>query len=196
MGDIFALRLNSIFSLVTIHHVIYTNFDQDIYRKKLPDSGLIMTIYLGADHGGWQLKEVIKKWLMANHYSVKDLGAKDLSPSDDYPDYAFIVARAVANEADSLGLLFCRSGAGMAIVANKLAGVRAVEAWNEVSAVHAKEHNHANILALSGQWLNMDQTQKIVAAFLQAKPDQDERHLRRINKISQIEQWRAESTAS
>ncbi|MBD3250379.1 MAG: RpiB/LacA/LacB family sugar-phosphate isomerase [Candidatus Pacebacteria bacterium] len=145
------------------------------------------TIYLGADHGGFPLKNQVKDWLQGQGYQVQDLGAKTLDPSDDYPVFAKKVGVAVAKDSTALGILFCRSGAGMAIAANKVKRVRAAEAWNQTSAAHARQHNQANIISLGADWLTLDDTKKIIQAYLAAEPDTAPRHLRRLNLIKQIE---------
>lgn len=145
-------------------------------------------IFLGSDHGGFQLKEEIKRWLLERGYQVKDLGANQLDPDDDYPLFAAKVARAVNHDNQAVGILFCRSGGGMTITANKLKGIRAVDVMNEVGAKHAKEHNNANIIALAADWISLDQAKKIVDTFLSTSFAYVTRHLRRIQQIAQIEQ--------
>jgi ribose 5-phosphate isomerase B len=146
-----------------------------------------MTIILGADHGGYKLKETIKNWLIKQDYSIIDVGADAFDPKDDYPLYAAKVARQVVADKQALGILFCRSGAGMTIAANKIKGIRAVEVFNPTSAKHAKEHNNANIISLSADWLDLDQAKEIIDSFLKTEFTQEERHLRRINQIHAVE---------
>lgn len=146
-----------------------------------------MKIYLGADHGGFKLKNDIKAWLKDLDYQIKDLGAAAFDPKDDYPVYAVQVAKKVAADEQALGLLFCRSGAGMTIAANKINGVRAAEAWDEKSASHARQHNQANIISLGADWLELNQAKNIIKAFLRAKVSQAFRHQRRVELISKLE---------
>jgi ribose 5-phosphate isomerase B len=149
-----------------------------------------MTIYLGADHGGFPLKEKLKEWLTGQGLSVQDCGAFTLEPTDDYPDFAFAVTKKLANDLDpnSRGILLCRSGAGMVIAANRSAAIRAVQV-NQVSEVqHAREHNDANVIGLAADSLNEDQAKELVTAFLQTEVSSDERHHRRIAKMSS---WQA-----
>lgn len=146
-----------------------------------------MQIFLGADHGGFERKNQIKAWLLQKGHQVDDMGAKALDPKDDYPVFAEKVAVKVQQNPQSVGILFCRSGAGMAIAANKIKGIRAAETWDATSAAHAKEHNHANLITLAADWQSLKESQEIIDAFLQAKPNKAERHLRRINLIKQIE---------
>jgi len=145
------------------------------------------TIYLGADHGGFELKELLKKWLISESFEVKDMGAKHLDPQDDYPQYAAAVAKAVAKQENACGILLCRSGGGMTIAANKISGIRAVELFDEKSAKHAREHNHANVITIGADWQDLSSAKNIITEFFNTAPSQDERHLRRIQQISQLE---------
>lgn len=148
---------------------------------------LTQTIYLGADHGGFELKETLKKWLIEEDCQVKDMGATTLDPQDDYPQYAVAVAKAVSLHTNSYGILLCRSGGGMTIAANKINGIRAVELFDEKSAKHAREHNHANVITIGADWQNFTSAKNIISKFFTTLPSQDERHLRRIQQISQLE---------
>ncbi len=145
-------------------------------------------IYLGSDHGGFKYKEVIKKFLVKNNYDFKDLGNTEFDKDDDYPDYAFKVAEKVSQEKDSLGILLCRSSAGMVIAANKVKGIRAASVFDVKSTMHARQHNDANVIALSGDWLNKTRMLKIVKAFLETEFSEEKRHVRRLNKIKRYEQ--------
>lgn len=149
-------------------------------------------IIIGADHGGYKLKEELKPFLQQLGYSVDDVGT-DSEESCDYPDYAFKVAEKVG-KADSLaefpavaGILLCRSAAGMIIAANKVRGVRAVAALDETSARHSREHNAANVLGLSGDWMTAEQAKKVVKAWLETPFTLEERHSRRLQKIADFE---------
>ncbi|KUK79423.1 MAG: Uncharacterized protein XD95_0407 [Microgenomates bacterium 39_7] len=144
-------------------------------------------IFIGADHGGFHLKEKLKKWLKEFANEIVDCGAFDLDPTDDYPLFAAKVAQNVVSEKNSLGILLCRSGGGMTIAANKIKGIRAVEVFSEKTAAHAREHNHANVITLGADYLNFDETKIIIKAFINSVPSEDERHLRRIKQIEQLE---------
>lgn len=157
------------------------------------------TIYIGSDHGGFEQKHDLIVWLEKNGYRVNDMGPELLDPKDDYPDFAFAVAQAVqkANKTQSVaqdpvafGILTCRSAAGMTIAANKVAGVRAVAVTDDRSAVHAREHNNANILALSGDWLTELEMRKLTESFILTAFSSEERHVRRLEKIAQFESTR------
>lgn len=143
-------------------------------------------IILGADHGGYYLKEEIKKFLKKERYDFEDVGNTRYDVDDDYVDYAERVARKVA-KGNALGVLLCRTAAGMVIAANKIKGARAVAAFGIKSAVHSREHNDANILALSGTWLTTKKAIEILSAWLSAEFSREERHIRRLEKIKRLE---------
>lgn len=141
-------------------------------------------IYLGADHGGFELKEKAKQWITELGMEYEDLGAKELVQSDDYPDYAKAVVKEVAANPLNRGILFCKSGGGMTIVANKYKGIRAVNVFDEPSARQAREHLDANVMALGASWVSEDKARQALEIFLTTMFDEnEERHKRRIAKF-------------
>ncbi|HUE37244.1 MAG TPA: serine hydroxymethyltransferase [Candidatus Acidoferrum sp.] len=136
---------------------------------------------LGADHGGFELKEILKKQLLAKGLTVKDFGAVTRDPADDYPDFAQPAAVAVADGRAELGLLVCTSGVGISIAANKVPGARAGLASNEKDAELMRRHNDVNVLCLSGN-TQPELAKKILDAFLAAKFEGG-RHERRVSKM-------------
>lgn len=143
-------------------------------------------IILGADHGGYKLKEEIKKFLSKNGYDFEDVGNKVYDVDDDYVDYAEKVARRVSKE-NAFGILLCRSAAGMVMAANKIKGVRAVTAFDVKGAVHSRQHNDANVLALSGDWMTLKKATSILKAWLSTAFSNEERHKRRVEKMKRLE---------
>ncbi|OGY90306.1 MAG: hypothetical protein A3B30_01960 [Candidatus Komeilibacteria bacterium RIFCSPLOWO2_01_FULL_52_15] len=141
-------------------------------------------LYLGADHNGYWLKEEIKEYLAKHKIPFRDAGAAKHDKNDDYPLYALKVARRV-KEGD-LGILLCGSGNGMAIVANKLRGIRAALAPSVFSARKAREDDHANVLVLSAWETNVEKARRIVATWLSTRPSKAARHLRRIRAIGRM----------
>lgn len=140
-------------------------------------------IALASDHGGFEQKESLKTWLVSQGYSVKDLGPENTA-SVDYPDYAHIVAKLVSrNEADK-GVLVCGTGLGMAIAANKVAGIRAVPVTSVDFARLSRQHNDANVLCLSGRFVDDATNKNITQTFLTTDFEGD-RHVRRIAKLEQ-----------
>jgi RpiB/LacA/LacB family sugar-phosphate isomerase len=137
---------------------------------------------LGADHGGYELKETLKQHLQQRGLSVTDFGAKSKDPADDYPDFARPAAQAVAAGRAEFGLLICTSGIGMTIAANKVPGVRAALVADAPTAALVRQHNNVNILCLAGKTTSAEAGRKILDAFLSAKFEGG-RHERRVEKI-------------
>lgn len=144
------------------------------------------TVYLGADHAGYKLKEQLKR-VLSKEYRIVDLGASSIKSDDDYPDYAFRVAKRVVKH-NAIGILICGSSEGVCIAANKVKGVRAISAWAQKTAKLAREHNDANVLCLSGWDLAADKAQKIISTFLSTDFSNEPRHARRVSKIVRFEQ--------
>jgi len=144
-------------------------------------------IYLGADHAGFHLKEELKKYLEELGYEYKDLGNKELDLEDDFPDYAIKVAEK-AVEIGNQGILVCATGLGMCMAANKIKGARAATAWDDFTALQSREHNDANILCLAGKALDTETAKKIVRIWLETEFSGEKRHIRRLEKIEEIEE--------
>lgn len=143
-----------------------------------------MIIAIGSDHGGVELKEKIKGFLIKASHEVKDMGTNN-KDSVDYPDIALRVAEEVSQGRAARGILLCKTGIGMCIAANKVPRVRAALCGQAEQAKLASEHNQANVLCLSGLTSEPDMEQ-MVKVWLDT-PFGWERHLRRINKIAEIE---------
>ncbi|HEC34665.1 MAG TPA: ribose 5-phosphate isomerase B [Chloroflexi bacterium] len=144
-----------------------------------------MRIAIGADHGGYHLKQEIGHFLLTSGHQVSDVGTHN-EATTDYPDYAVQVARAVvAGEAD-LGVLVCGTGIGMSIAANKVRGARAAVATDCYMARMARRHNDANILCLGGRVLGVGTALEVVQAFLEGR-FAGGRHARRVDKIQALE---------
>jgi glycine hydroxymethyltransferase len=146
-----------------------------------PTSSQTAAIALGADHGGFELKEVIKRHLQERGTSFLDWGTSSAEPTD-YPDYARAVAQAVVDGQAGMGVLICTTGVGMSIAANKVPGARAALVTDEETAALARRHNDANILCLSGKALSPGQSASIVDTFLNTKFEGG-RHERRVLKM-------------
>ena len=147
-----------------------------------------MKIAIASDHGGFSLKEIIKKYLDELHYEYEDFGTTSEEPVD-YPDYALKVAKAVSENQFDKGILVCGTGIGMSIVANKFPGVRAALCYDTESARLSREHNYANVLTLGGRTTDPELAKEIVYVWLTTE-FAGERHLRRVNKIKEIEKRR------
>lgn len=145
-------------------------------------------LYIASDHGGFALKEKIKAVLAKDGGRVVDMGPETLVPGDDYPDYAKKVAAKVSKSPNAdFGILICRSGQGVCIVANKFKGVRAGLVWNTKEAKASRNDDHTNILCLPSDYITVAQAQTIVKAWLATPWSKDPRHVRRIHKISRLE---------
>ncbi len=140
-----------------------------------------VTLAIGADHGGYQLKTTLKEHLQSQGLNVIDFGTNS-TESTDYPDYAQAVAQSVADHKSELGLLICTTGVGMSITANKVPGVRAALVFDEQMASLARQHNNANVLCLGGKFTPPELGKKIVDTFLAAHFEGG-RHERRVNKM-------------
>jgi len=145
-----------------------------------------MRIAISADHAGFELKEELKKQIADAGHAVLDLGT-DSTESVDYPDYAAAVGRAVISGRADRGIVVCGSGAGAAIAANKLDGIRCALACDTYTAHQAVEHDDVNVLALAARVTGVAVAEEIVQAFLNARFITEERFVRRLNKVLEIE---------
>ena len=144
-------------------------------------------LYIAADHAGYPLKEELKEYIKSLGHEVEDLGNEQLDPSDDYPDFAYRLAHNILDNEGSKGILICGTGAGMCIAANKIDGIRAALVHDEFTARDAAEHLNANIICLGGRVTDFDLAKKLVKMWLETEFSGDERHLRRFEKIQNIE---------
>jgi ribose 5-phosphate isomerase B len=144
-----------------------------------------MKIAVGSDHAGFHLKEHVKATLVASGYGVVDVGTGSVE-SVDYPRFAEQAARLVSRGEADRAVLACGSGVGVSIVANKVGGVRAVNAHDPSEAEMSRRHNDANVVALSGVRLGPEQADAIVAAFLRTEFEGG-RHARRVGQIGDVE---------
>ncbi len=145
-----------------------------------------MKLSIAADHRGFQVKERIKAFLAELGHEATDFGTNSAEPCD-YSDCAYPAAKAVAEGRTERGILFCGTGIGMSLTANKVRGIRAALCHDEVTVDMARRHNNANILCLPADLLGDKQIMQIIRIFLEA-PFDGGRHLRRIEKLVQIEQ--------
>ena len=140
-----------------------------------------------ADHGGFELKEKMKFFLIKNHFQPVDFGAKELDNADDYPDYVIPLAKAVAAGEVFRGIAICGSGVGACIAANKVSGVRAALIQDYFSAHQGVEDDDMNLICLGGRVTGYASAEEMTLAFLNAKFIGAERHVRRLRKIQSLE---------
>lgn len=158
--------------------------------------GMKPTVYLGADHGGFRMKERLKLRLEEWGYPFEDLGNTELDAKDDYPVFGFLVAARVAADLrrgkPAFGILGCRSAAGMVMAAGKVPGIRAVVGFDRRSAVHSRVDNDANVLAMPGDYLNHRQVAAVAKAWLETATSRAGRHARRREQLMRVETAEAE----
>ena len=142
-------------------------------------------IIIGSDHGGYKLKEEIKKYLEEKEIKYKDLGTYE-EESVDYPDIASKVSQEVQKNRENQGILICRSGIGMSIVANKFKGIRCALCHNEYTAKYSRLHNNSNILAMGADDVDINEAIRILRMWL-ATNFEGGRHEERIKLIEEIE---------
>ena len=144
-------------------------------------------IAIGCDHAALKLKNTIKEHLVSLGFEVEDFGCFT-EQSVDYPEYALKVAEAVASKKCEKGILICGTGIGMSMAANKVKGVRCAHCSDTFSAKATRQHNDANVLALGERVVGVGLALEIVDCFVNTPFSNDERHIRRINKITEIEE--------
>ena len=144
-----------------------------------------MKIFIGSDHAGFEIKEKLVPFLRTLGHEVEDMGAPTLEPLDDYPDYIFPVARAVAADVNVKGIIIGGTGQGEAICANRIKGVRAAVYYGGTFdiALLSREHNDANILSLGARFIDIDEALKVTKVWLSTPFSAEERHIRRIKKL-------------
>lgn len=147
-----------------------------------------MVIYFGADHGGFALKETLRDFVREAGYEVYDFGAASYQKDDDFPDFAKAVAEKVSQEPErSRGVLLCRSGVGMDIVANKFRNVRSVLGISPDQVYAARHDDSANVLSIAADITQENDAKKMVQIFLETPFAGEERYMRRLEKIMHIE---------
>lgn len=148
---------------------------------------LRMRIHIGSDHAGLEFKNELITHLVVNGHDVTDHGPYEYDALDDYPDFCIPCAEAVAKDSTSLGIVLGGSGNGEQMAANKVKGVRAALVWSIETAKLAREHNNANVISLGQRLHDADFVKQLIDTFIATKFPGDERHVRRIDKISNYE---------
>lgn len=146
-----------------------------------------MTIFIAADHRGFELKNKIIEYLHEKNIRIEDLGSYQHDPVDDYPIYAQKVAQAVLqNVKEHFGIVICGSGVGVSIVANRFPGIRCALGFQTEQVAHTRGHDHVNILALPSDYIDFEKTKEFIDVFLQTPIKQDEKYFRRIKELDEI----------
>jgi len=146
-----------------------------------------MKIGIAADHGGYELKEIIHSTLLSLNYDVKDFGAFEIDYADDYPDFIIPLAKALVNKEVDRAIAICGSGVGASVAANKVSGVRAALINDHFSAHQGVEDDNLNMLCLGGRVTGYMAAQELIVAFLNARFTEAERHVRRLRKVQELE---------
>ncbi len=146
-----------------------------------------MRIAIGADHAGFTMKEELAAQIRKLGHDVLDLGAYKADPSDDYPDFAEAVGRAIIEGKAERGVLICGSGVGVSVAANKIPGIRAAVCHDAYSAHQGVEHDNMNVLVLGSRIIGSELARELVRSYLAAQFSGEERHRRRLAKVDAIE---------
>lgn len=148
-----------------------------------------MKIAFGADHGGFELKQYLVEILKKNNYDVIDEGNNTFDPKDDYPDFAKKVAETITSGKAEKGIIICGSGVGACITANKVKGIKACLCHDTYSARQGVEHDAMNVLCLGARIIGVELAKELVFSFLNAKFINEERFVRRIEKVNQMDKY-------
>jgi RpiB/LacA/LacB family sugar-phosphate isomerase len=144
-------------------------------------------VYISSDHGGFALKEELKKYFAEKGTPLVDLGPEKLDPTDDFPDFAIPLAERVAENPENLGIVLCRNGVGVEVTANKIDGVRAALSWDPKHAASSRRDDNSNVLALPADYLDSKKAIEIVEAWLSTPYAKEPRFERRLRKIEEEE---------
>lgn len=144
-------------------------------------------IYIGSDHRGFQLKEELKSYLQRVGCQITDVGNQELNVHDDYVEFARVVSESVVSDAGSFGIVICGSGVGVTVVANKVKGARCALITNKIQAEHARASDDCNIIAVASDYTVSSEAQTFVTTFLSTPFKAEERMVRRLSQITQVE---------
>jgi ribose 5-phosphate isomerase B len=146
--------------------------------------GTTRTIYIASDHGGFDLKTFLIDQLQTRGYTVEDLGPGTHDPNDDYPDYAKKVAEKISTiQANSMGVVICKNGVGVSIVANRYPGVRCALSWTSDHIKSARNDDNANVLALPAEYISKEIALQLALTFLTTPFSNEAKYVRRLNKL-------------
>lgn len=145
----------------------------------------IISVVIGSDHAGFEMKEQIRTFLQGQGVNVQDIGCNSTT-SCDYPDFALAVGEKVRSGECQLGVLICGTGVGMSIAVNKIPGIRAANVFDPAIAALCREHNNANVITLGSRFTTPEKAQEIVQKFI-TTPFAGDRHAKRVEKITAIE---------
>jgi ribose 5-phosphate isomerase B len=150
-----------------------------------------MKIVIGADHAGYEMKQLVVEHLKQQGHEVTDVGTHEPGKPDDYPDFARLVAKNILGGDSERGILICGSGVGVSVAANKFDGIRASVCHDHYSSKQGVEHDNMNVLVLGSRVIGPNLALDLVDGYLEAKFSGEERHVRRLNKIKSFEENQA-----
>ena len=155
----------------------------------MSNNNIINSIVISADHAGFELKNELKAFLSENYPEIKiiDAGAFDYDAEDDFPDMTNKLTEIIHNGDADKGIAICGSGVGASIVANKTSGIRAAVCHDVYSASQGVQHNNMNVLCMGGRVIKISEAKKIVKSFLDASFIDEEKYVRRLNKINKLD---------
>lgn len=143
-----------------------------------------MTIFIGTDHRGFELKNKLMEYLQEKNIRVEDMGAYEYDAEDDYPDFSMKVAKAVLQKPEGFyGIVICGSGVGVSIAANRFKGIRCVLGFDPEQVKHARENDHVNVLAIASEYADFEEAKAMIDAFLEGQPIMKDKYLRRAKKL-------------
>lgn len=143
-----------------------------------------MTIFIGADHRGFDMKNKLMEYLQEKNIRIEDMGNYQYDPLDDFPDFAQKVAQAVLqNPKDFLGIVICGSGVGVAVAANRFKGIFCALGFEIDQVKHARENDHINVLSIPSDYIDLEKAKKMIDVFISTQPKMEEKYLRRLKKL-------------
>lgn len=184
-GAVLHVREDAIFTPSALDLIRERQINIERRKRTSSRTGKQRAIAIGADHGGFDMKEQLKQFLGEIGYHTRDFGTMS-AEAVDYPDFAHAVAQAVSEHSCDLGIILDGAGIGSCMAANKVPGIRAAMCYDAATARNSREHNYANVLTLGAKMLSADQIREIVKVWLET-PEGEERHGKRVAKIMAIE---------
>lgn len=145
-------------------------------------------IYISSDHRGIELKNFLVNSLVTEGIGIVDLGPFETNQYDDYPDFAKLVAEKIQENFENMGVLICANGVGMSIAANKFEGIRAALSWNPKHAASSRNDDGTNVLVLPADYVTKEEALEILQTWLSTNFSGEDRHIRRIQKIAELEE--------
>jgi ribose 5-phosphate isomerase B len=145
-----------------------------------------MKIFIGSDHGGFEMKGYIVKWLKEEGYEIEDVGAENLDLEDDFVDYSLDVVDGVLEDLDTRGILLCRNGVGVSITANRFAGVRCALGFDVKQVEMARADDNVNCLALPANYADLEKAKEMIKVFLNTEFKNEAKYQRRVAKLEMV----------